>query len=710
MGLSKNSVGKAASTELVIKKEDPNDIVIALAGNPNVGKSTLFNSLTGMNQHTGNWPGKTVTNACGRCQHDGQGYIFVDIPGTYSLMANSVEEEVARDFICFGEPDAVVVVCDATCLERNLNLLLQTLESTSNVVLCINLMDEAKKKGIKIDAQALKKKLQIPVITMTARGGKEKDKLFEAIEEVVDKKKQIQEPPVRYLTYIEKAIEEVMPFLEVMDIKNLSSRWLTLRLIENNEEIVKSIIKYLGFDITQDYEIKEALEKVNKYFENKEITNNKLKDNIVSCLILRAEELCIDVVLHTKQSHNKTDRKIDKILTSKWAGIPIMLLMLAAILWITIVGANYPSSWLSSFFGKIEGYALSLFEYFSAPAWLSGIIVEGMLRVLFWVVAVMLPPMAIFFPLFTLLEDLGYLPRVAFNLDRLFKRAGACGKQSLTMCMGFGCNAAGVIGCRIIDSPRERLIAIITNNFVPCNGRFPILISVITIFFVGGSIFSSLRSALFLTGIILLGILMTLFASRLLSKTLLKGVPSSFTLELPPYRKPQIGSVIVRSIFDRTLFVLGRAIAVAAPAGIIIWLAANIQTGSGSILQIVADFLDPFAQLMGMDGIILTAFILGLPANETVIPIIIMAYLSTGTLAEVSTASLAEILSQNGWTALTAISVMIFTLMHWPCSTTLISIKKETQSLKWTAVAFLLPTIIGIICCILLTTVWRLFI
>lgn len=336
-----------------------------------------------------------------------------------------------------------------------------------------------------------------------------------------------------------------------------------------------------------------------------------------------------------------------------------------------------------------------------------------MYQTLTWVVSVMLPPMAIFFPMFTLLEDLGYLPRIAFNLDNYFKKACATGKQALTMCMGFGCNAAGVIGCRIIDSPREKIIAIITNAFVPCNGRFPFLIIVSTIFigcyFTG--ILSSVVSTLAVILIILLGIFLTLLISRILSKTILKGEPSSFILELPPYRKPQIGKILVRSLFDRTLFVLGRAIAVAAPIGIVIWLFANISFGGASILTYIANFLDPFAKLMGLDGYILTAFILGIPANEIVLPIILMCYLSSGTLVDLSdTFAIKEILLQNGWTLLTGINVMIFTLLHFPCSTTLITVFKETKSLKWTLLSFALPTLCGIVICLITTGVWNLVI
>ena len=431
----------------------------------------------------------------------------------------------------------------------------------------------------------------------------------------------------------------------------------------------------------------------------------------ISDIIRKAEDIAQKVCMYDTQEENSQDRKIDKILTSKKFGIPIMLLFLGIIFWITIVGANYPSQMLSSFFSLLQEKLIWIFDYFNSPIWLKGILIDGVYQTLAWVISVMLPPMAIFFPLFTFLEDLGYLPRIAFNLDKCFKKCCTSGKQALTMCMGFGCNAAGVVGCRIISSPRERLIAILTNNFVPCNGRFPFLITMATIFI--GSFFassiSSFISTLFVLLLILLGIWLTLVISKLLSKTVLNGMPSSFILELPPYRKPQLGKILVRSLLDRTLFVLGRAISIAAPTGLVIWIFANINIANISILTRVANFLNPFAHLMGLDGYILTAFILGFPANEIVLPIILMSYMSTGTLVNLEdTFSIGKILVQNGWTLLTGINAMIFSLLHFPCSTTLLTIKKETNSWKWTFLAFALPTICGIILCIFTTLVYNL--
>ena len=373
-----------------------------------------------------------------------------------------------------------------------------------------------------------------------------------------------------------------------------------------------------------------------------------------------------------------------------------MILFLGLIFWITIIGANYPSEFLFSVFTWFQGKLVIFSNWLSCPAWLSDMLISGVYQTLTWIVSVMLPPMAIFFPLFTFLEDLGYLPRIAFNMDGFFKKCCCTGKQMITMCMGFGCNAAGVVGCRIIDSPRERLIAILTNNFVPCNGRFPFLISIATIFIAGTmqGFGASLVSTISVIFVILLGIFLTLFISKIFSKTILKGMPSSFVLELPPYRKPQLGKIFIRSIFDRTLFVLGRAISVAAPAGLVIWLFATISINGQSLLSIIANFLNPFAQLMGLDGYILTAFIFGIPANEIVLPIILMCYLGGNSLVNLEdTYSIGQILVQNGWTMLTAINVMIFTCLHFPCTTTLLTIKKETGSWKWTILSFIIPTV-----------------
>lgn len=635
----------AGQNDYIINKK-PDDYIIGLVGNPNTGKSTLFNLLTGLNQHTGNWPGKTVTSARGEFKLDDKNFILVDLPGCYSLFPCSLEEEVSRDFILKGNSDLIIVIVDGTCLERNLNLVLQIKDVKKEIILCVNLIDEAEKKNIKINKELLEKELGIPVVLTSARHNTGISDLKNKILDIVNKK-------VNYDNFI------------------------------NNK---------------------------NFYLDEKE--NNNMKENLTKKYFKKAEEIKSISVIEGSSTLKK-DMKIDNILTSKKFGIPIMILLLALIFWITIEGANYPSQMLSEFFIFLEDKLLILFNNLNAPTWLSGVLISGLFKTLGWVIAVMLPPMAIFFPLFTLLEDLGYLPRIAFNLDHLFKKSCAHGKQCLTMCMGFGCNAAGVVGCRIIESPRERIIAILTNNFVPCNGRFPTIIALSSIFVIalGYKNVPSFFPPLAVTLIVVLGVIITLGTSYLLSKTLLKGVPSTFTLELPPYRKPKVLRILYTSLIDRTLFVLWRAVKIAAPAGIIIWILANIYIGDLNIIGHISSFLNPFAVLIGLDGVILLAFILGLPANEIVLPIILMSYLASGTLLEFdSINSLSQILLSQGWTALTALNTMLFSLLHWPCSTTLLTIKEETGSLKWTILSFLIPTVIGIVVCFLTTFIYNIFI
>ncbi len=713
MGLTKNSTGTSLiSSKFNVAVREDDDHIIALAGNPNVGKSTVFNSLTGLNQHTGNWPGKTVTNARGKYNYQGEQFVLVDLPGTYSIMSTSEEEEIARDFVCFAKPDVTVVVADATCLERNLNLTLQILEITKDVVVCVNLIDEAKRKGIVIDIEALSQKLGVPVVATNARKKSSLGNLAQEVHMVANHLKELTPYQVQYDQEIETAIAMIEPTVNSLAGSKINSRWVALKLLDGEDKIISSINDFLENELLNNDILIDPLNQAKQFLAEHEINADNFRDRVVTRIVKEAEKLSAEVVTFTNKEYNKTDRKIDSILTSKVFGIPIMIGLLGAVFWLTITGANYPSAMLANLLFSVEDHLTALFMQVNAPVWLHGMLILGVYRTLAWVVSVMLPPMAIFFPLFTFLEDLGYLPRVAFNLDNFFKRACAHGKQALTMCMGFGCNAAGVIGCRIIDSPRERLIAIITNNFVPCNGRFPTLIAVSTIFIGGlwGSRYNSLAATLAMVAVILLGILMTLLVSKLLSKTILKGLPSSFTLELPPYRKPQFGRILIRSLLDRTLFVLGRAVAIAAPAGIIIWVMANIDIGSASLLTHSALFLEPFARLIGLDGYILMAFILGLPANEIVVPIIIMSYMASGSMLEFDTLrELKDLLIANGWTVLTAVNVMLFSLMHFPCGTTLWTIRKETQSAKWTFMSFLIPTAAGIIVCFIVTQLAHLF-
>ncbi|EDS77377.1 ferrous iron transport protein B [Clostridium botulinum C str. Eklund] len=701
MGLTYKSTQIDSLKDIYKVEKKGGQYVIALAGNPNTGKSTVFNSLTGLHQHTGNWPGKTVVNARGEFKFKDNEYILVDLPGTYSLFATSSEEEVARDFICFGEPDVTVVVADATCLERNLNLVYQVMELTDKVVLCVNLIDEAKKKNIVIDSKRLQSELGIPVVMTAARSGTGIEELKKQVYDVAANKILLKPQKVVYRDNVECIISNIESIIK-KEIPYINSRWVALRLIDGDDTIINTILKDISKKNKEEI-LKEVLELT------KNINKENIRDYITQETYKKIEDVTKTCVNIDKDKINR-DRKIDKYITSKIFGIPIMLGILALLFWITLTGANYPSEFLSKTFFKFEKVLTNWFNMISAPKWLYGVLVLGLYRTLGWVISVMLPPMAIFFPLFTLLEDLGYLPRVAFNLDHLFKKACAHGKQCLTMCMGIGCNAAGVIGCRIIESPRERLIAILTNNFMPCNGRFPTLLAISSVFLVVGnnSRLSSAIPALTITIMVVLGVIITLLVSYVLSKTLLKGIPSSFTLELPPYRKPQVGRVLYTSIIDRTIFVLGRAVAIAAPAGVIIWILSNVTVGNLSILAQAANFLNPLAKLMGLDGFILLAFILGIPANEIVVPILLMAYLSQGSMIDFeSLESLKGILLNNGWTYLTALNVMIFTLLHWPCATTLWTIKKETGSNKWTALAAVIPTAIAIVVCIFNTFIFK---
>lgn len=686
-----------------------NNRIIALAGNPNVGKSTVFNALTGLHQHTGNWPGKTVSNASGYFTFNNLTYKIYDLPGIYSILAHSEEEFVARDFICFGGSDVVVIVCDAGCLMRNLNLVLQVCEITDKVVVCVNLLDEAKKKKIDVDLNKLSDLLGVRVVGTSARSNVGLDELLSNIELTFGESRKSKK--VRYNQYVEDAIKVISDAI-ILDDSSINKRWVALNLLRDDELLRDKIEEELMIDLS-DEKIDNSIKQARTLLLDGDITINEIDDVLTESINNEASLISSKVVSYLNKDYAKKDRRLDKILTKKSTGIPIMIILFAFIFWLTIAGSNYPSMLLQSVLFKFENVLFNFFSYLHIPNFVNEALTHGVYRVLAWVVSVMLPPMALFFPLFTILEDIGYLPRIAFNVDGIFKKCKTCGKQALTMAMGFGCNAVGVSGCRIIDSPRERLIAILTNSFVPCNGRFPILISIITMFLVGveGGFWNSLLGVLILMMVIGFGIFMTFVTSSVLSKTLLKGVPSSFTLELPPYRRPQYGKVIVRSIFDRTLFVLGRAITVAIPAGLVIWCLANINISGGSLLSILSNVLDPLGKLLGMDGVILLAFILAFPANEIVIPIIIMSYMSAGNLVDISNLStLREVLVSNGWTWVTAVSVMLFSLMHWPCSTTCLTVKKETSSIKWTILSIVIPTFCGVVICLIFNALVHIFV
>lgn len=690
MGLTGSSTGKSLTnkTEFCGRR-------VALAGNPNVGKSTIFNHLTGLKQHTGNWTGKTVGLAAGYCRD--AGCTLVDLPGCYSLSANSEEEAAARDFICFGDAEAVIVVCDASRLQRNLNLLIQISEITPHILLCVNLLDEAKANGITPDITALERLLGIPTVGTSAGKGTGVAAVASRIHEAAENPES--GISLHYTDELEKAIANLLPIIKAPVGKE---RFFALRLLEGDAGF---LLEHDEYSVTDEAALNAEKERLRGIGLDSEAINAEAVHTISEY----AAAICRRAIKRTGKE-NPASSRADRILCGRLTGFAAMAMLLAVIFWITIVGANYPSEALSSLFGKFEGVLHRALAAVGAAEWLIGMLIFGIYRTLAWIVAVMLPPMAIFFPLFTLLEDIGYLPRIAYNLDRCFAACGSCGKQSLTMCMGLGCNAAGVVGARIIDSEKERLIAILTNAFMPCNGRFPALVTVITVFFSAGTGLPSVVCALILAAVILLGVIFTLIASRLLSSTILHGKPSSFILEMPPYRKPNIPRVIVRSMLDRTVFVLGRAVMIAIPAGLLIWLLANITLGGVTLLSHICLFLEPLAALCGMDGVILAAFLLGLPANEIVLPIILMAYTSGSELTEAGAITeVGAILTANGWSIKTALCFLIFSMAHFPCSTTLISVKKETGSTRWMLIAAALPTLFGAFTCMLVNLIFSVF-
>ena len=731
------SASRAASLVQLGINPEGWDYLVALAGNPNTGKSTVFNALTGLRQHTGNWPGKTVARAEGAFQHKDLKARLIDLPGTYSLQAGSTDEEVARDFILFGDPDVTVVVVDATRLERNLNLVLQVLEITDRVVVCLNLMDEARRHGIGIDVKALEQRLGVPVVPTAARQREGLPELLDAIDAVATQA--LRPTPWRVPRHddaVEAAVSELAPVIENVFPGLPNARWVALRLLNADERIEAALAsgeigawtregdeEPWASDLGDAETAVAAAAVMERAHSLRWSLPADFHDRITQRLYAAAEEIVAATRLTgVGRARFNFDRNLDRLLTSRTFGFPLMGLILAGVFWLTISGANAPSAFLASvLIDQIHPMLTGAAGGLGAPWWLSGFLFDGVYLATAWVIAVMLPPMAIFFPLFTLLEDFGYLPRVAFNLDRMFQKVGAHGKQALTMCMGFGCNAAGVVATRVIDSPRERLVAIITNNFSLCNGRWPTQILIASIFL--GALapphLASLFSAGAVVGIALFGIAMMFLASWILTRTVLRGEATTFSLELPPYRPPRLWQTLYTSLIDRTLIVLWRAVLFAAPAGAVIWLISNLQVGGASVAVHAIDWLEPFGFLLGLNGVILLAYVVAIPANEIVIPTVLMLTVlagnvigvgnGTGVMFELdSTAAVGELLIANGWTVLTGLNLMLFSLLHNPCSTTIYTIYRETGSVRWTTIATLLPLVMGLVLTFLVAQLWRL--
>ena len=737
------------------------DYVVALAGNPNTGKSTVFNALTGLRQHTGNWPGKTVTRAEGGFEYGGDRYKLVDLPGTYSLLSSSLDEETARDFILFGRPDVTVIVVDATRLERNLNLALQVLEITDRAVVCLNLMDEARRKGLTVDARRLARDLGVPVVATAARSGEGLEELNRVVAEVATgayrcRPRRVggRSPALSEATRrLSGAVQDAFPALP-------NPQWVALRLLDGDRALAAavesgSLAELVDQEATDEADGEDGPGSRDAAAASPEQSGRA--DDAVAPPPVAAEPAARATVLELagqlrwrvgRNFHQALteavyaeaariadravsrdgerrrfdfDARLDRLVTSRVFGFPLMLLMLTVVFWLTIAGANVPSSMLATLLiDTVHPLLKQAAAALGLAWWFDGLLIDGVYLATAWVVAVMLPPMAIFFPLFTLLEDFGYLPRVAFNLDRMFHRVGAHGKQALTMAMGWGCNAAAIVSTRIIDSPRERLIAIVTNNFSLCNGRWPTQILVASIF-IGGMVPAHVAgavSALSVVAVAVLGVVLTFAVSWFLSRTVLRGEASAFSLELPPYRPPRVLQTIYTSIIDRTLIVLWRAVIFAAPAGAVIWLLSNVRAGEASLAERLIGALDPFGVALGLTGIILVAYIIAIPANEIVIPTILMLTVlvagvpgvgaGAGVMFELdSEAATAGVLEAGGFTLLTAVCLMLFSLVHNPCSTTLYTIWKETRSFRWTAVSALLPVALGFVLCFAVAQVWR---
>jgi len=690
-----------------------NAFKVALAGNPNTGKSTIFNALSGLKQHTGNWPGKTVERMLGAFSYQQQEYNVCDLPGTYSLLSTSPDEQVARDYLLLEQPDAIIVVLDATRLERNMNLLLQILTLSSRVVVCVNMIDEARRHGITLDLRQFARRLGVEVVATSARSKQGLAELLEALQRVVNSPRR--RPQARLGEHLQAPVEQLRQQLQPLfdPATPAPLDWMSLRLLSGDEQVMQA----LGEGLIAGQKHNLSPQGLQQILQQLRSFRAKQRCDASELWVAHIYAVAADIYQqvhsqHAPSKHLSWEMRLDRLLTSKIWAYPLMFLLLAVVLWLTISGANVPSALLNELLvGKGVGWLHQLADGLHVPKQLASFLIDGMYLSTAWVISVMLPPMAIFFPIFALLEDAGYLPRIAFNLDAVFNKSKAHGKQALTMAMGFGCNAAGVVATRIIDSPRERLLAIITNNFSLCNGRWPTQFLMASLF-IGALVpepWSGLAAAASVALVAVLGIGLSLLVSAALSGTLLKGQPSSFSLELPPYRPPRFWQTLYTSLVNRTLIVLWRAIVFALPAGALIWILSNWHPGGMSAASQMIEWLNPFALAIGLNGIILLAYIVAIPANELVMPSILlftaMCFKFAGQFAPGGSAvmfeidddaSLRLILENAGWTTLTAINLMLFSLLHNPCSTTIYSIYKETRSLGWTALASLLPLGMGL--------------
>ena len=607
MGLTRERAAENA------KRPDA-DLVVALAGSPNVGKSSVFNALTGLHRHTGNWTGKTVSLAYGLVKSDEESVALVDLPGSVSLFPESPEEKVSASFLASGEADAAIFVCDALALERSLIFALRAAGSVRRCVLCLNMIDEARRAGVSVDVKKLSARLGMTVVACCAQSG---EGVFELIAAAIGEARR------------ENAPQRAKPPSDPADLAAL------------------------------------------------------------------AREIAADCTSGTADV-SRFERVADRILTGRFTGFFSMAMLFFVIFWLTAAGANAPSDLLTALFCRAEDSLRGVLLSFGLPAAVVSCAVDGVFRTSAWVTAVMLPPMAIFFPLFTLAEDCGLFPRIAFDLDRSFARCGSCGRHAITSVMGLGCNAVGVCGCRIISSPRRRLAAILTNAFIPCNGRIGAIFLIISTFFASSPVASGAAGA----AVFALA-LASVFAA---SAILLRGATddSPFILEMVRFRRPQIAKTLVRSFFDRTLLVLGRAICVAAPAGLFIWLASNVTVAGAPPTEHIVKALDGIGRFFGLDGVILTAFLFGLPANEIILPAAAMLY--SGGAALSHSLSVADVLGAN-WNAFTAAAVLALTVLHSPCAATLLTIRRETGSARTALFAAILPSSFGLFACLAIRAV-----